>query len=311
VLGVSAFLDEVRSAARRLPSPVVRPGRVAARTARLFYTDACTTYAAAIAYYAVFSLVPLALIFISILGFVLDREDIVDFIFEQVPLEDTADVRADVDRLVGRALDFSWASLSIGAVTLVWSAGGVFGGVRRGLNAATSAKQHRPYWKNKLLDLALIPAFGGLLIIAVWMSSAIERMSDVGPLDLEWGFAIRLSTFLTATSFAFALFLLLYRYVPAARPGWGEAVVGALFATLAFEATKQVWVWATARVANWNDAAVYAGLGYAAGAMLWVYVNAVILLLGSEFGRAAAAEWRDARRAAPLPAPQAAPARVR
>ena len=311
MLGVSAILDEVRSAGRRLPAPIMRPSRVAARTARLFYTDACTTYAAAIAYYAVFSLVPLALIFISILGFVLDREDIVDFIFDQVPLEDTPDVRADVEALVGRALDFSWASLSIGALTLVWSAGGVFGGVRRGLNAATSAKRHRPYWKNKLLDLALIPAFGGLLIIAVWMSSAIERMSEVGPLDLEWGFAIRLSTFLTATSFAFALFLVLYRYVPAARPGWGEAVVGALFATIAFELTKQLWVWAAARVANWNDAAIYAGLGYAAGAMLWVYVNAVILLLGAEFGRAAAAEWRDARQATPVPATPVAPARVR
>ncbi len=309
--GFSSIFRHARSAAHRLPGPVVRPARVVGRTARLFYSDACTTYAAAIAYYAVFSLVPLALIFISILGFVLDREDIVDFIFEQVPLEDTTDVRADVDRLVGRALDFSWASLSIGAVTLIWSAGGVFGGVRRGLNAATSAKRHRPFWKNQLLDFALIPACGGLLIMGVWMSSAVERLSEVGPLDLEWGFAVRMSTFLTAAAVAFALFMLLYRYVPSARPSWGEAIVGAVFATVAFELTKQVWVWAAARVADWNDAAIYAGLGYAAGAMLWVYVNAVILLLGSEFGRAAAAEWRDARRSAPAPAPQAAPARAR
>ena len=289
---------------------VRRPGRVASRTARLFYTDACTTYAAAIAYYMVFSLVPLALIVVSILGFVIERDDIVDFVFEQVPLEETPDVRSDVDRLVGRALDFSWAGLSIGAVTLVWSASGVFGGVRRGLNAARHENPHRPYWQGKLLDIALIPAVGGLLIIAVWITSAVERLSEIGPIDLEWTLALRVLTFAAAAAVAFVLFVLLYRYVPSARPTWAEAIVGAVFATVAFELTKLLWAWAVGRVLNWDDAAVYAGFGYAAGAMLWVYVNAVILLLGAEFGRATAQEWREARATSREVAPVVAPARA-
>ncbi|MEX1103028.1 MAG: YihY/virulence factor BrkB family protein [Dehalococcoidia bacterium] len=290
---------------------MTRPARVIRRTASIFYRDSCTTYAAAIAYYAVFSFVPLALIIISILGFALDREDIAEFIFEQVPLEQTPEVREDVDRLVGRALDFSWASLSIGALTLIWSASGVFGGVRGGLHAASQEKKHRPFWQSKLIDLALIPALGGLLIMTVWISSAVERLSEVGPIDLEWTLAVRLVTFMTAAGVAFVMFLLLYRFIPAARPAWGQAVIGAVFATVAFELAKQLWVWAAARILNWEDAAVYAGLGYAAGGMLWVYVNAVILLLGSEFGRAVAEEWRGAPVAAPATPPQAAPARAR
>lgn len=277
-----------------------------ARTSRLFYSDACTTYAAAIAYYMVFSLVPLALIVVSLLGFFLDRQDIVDFVFDQVPLEKTPEVRSDVDRLVGRALDFSWAGLSIGALTLVWSASGVFGGVRRGLNAARQENPRRPYWQGKLLDIALIPAVGGLLIIGVWITSAVERMSDIGSLDLEWTLAVRLATFVAAALVAMILFVLLYRYVPSARPTWGEAIVGGVFATVAFQLTKLLWAWAAGRILRWDDAAVYAGFGYVAGAMLWVYVNAVILLLGAEFGRATAQEWREARasarKATPVPA---------
>ena len=297
--GSSPIFGRAREALGNLPPAVIRPARVTRRTVRLFYSDACTTYAAAIAYYAVFSFVPLALIVVSILGFVLDRDDIAEFIFDQLPLEQTPEVRQDVDRLVGRALDFSWASLSIGALTLVWSASGVFGGVRRGLHAASRTEQDRPYWQSKLIDLALIPTLGGLLIMAVWASSAVERLSEVGPLDLEWTLGVRLLTFLTAAGIAFVMFLLLYRYIPATRPTWGEALVGAIFATVAFELVKQLWAWAAARVLNWEDAAVYAGLGYAAGAMLWVYVNAVILLLGSEFGRAVAEELRDSRTASP------------
>lgn len=299
-----------REALEGLPPPVTRPARVIRRTVRLFYTDACTTYAAAIAYYAVFSFVPLALIVISILGFVLDRDDIAEFIFEQLPLEQTAETRADVDRLVGRALDFSWASLSVGALTLIWSASGVFGGVRRGLHAASPAHHTRPFWQGKLIDIALIPSLCGLLIMAVWVSSAVERLSEVGPIDLEWTLAVRLLTFLTAAGVAFVMFLLLYRYVPASRPGWGEAAIGAVFSTVAFELVKQLWAWAAARILNWDDAAVYAGLGYAAGAMLWVYVNAVILLLGSEFGRSVAEEWREARvLASSIPVPRGEAAR--
>lgn len=301
----------MRALAARMPMFVRRPARVAGSTVRLFYTDACTTYAAAIAYYTVFSLVPLALIIVSILGFVFERDEIVDFVFDQVPLEQTTGVRSDVDRLVGRALDFSWAGLSIGALTLVWSASGVFGGVRRGLNAARHDNPRRPYWQGKLLDIALVPALGGLLIIGVWITSAVERLSDIGPLNLEWNLAVRLAAFTAAAAIAFTLFVLLYRYVPSARPTWAEAIVGATFATVAFELTKLLWAWAVSRILNWDDAAVYAGLGYAAGAMLWVYVNAVILLMGAEFGRAAAQEWREARASAGAVTAAVAPARAR
>ncbi|HEX6030242.1 MAG TPA: YihY/virulence factor BrkB family protein [Tepidiformaceae bacterium] len=288
--------------AERLPAPLHHSARVLGRTGWLFYTDSCTTYAAAIAYYAVFSLVPLAVIVVSILGLVVEKQEIVNFIFEQIPLRQTPDVEKQVNDLVGHALGFRWAGLSIGAVTLVWSASGVFGGVRRGLNAATHTKRSRPFWQSKLMDFALIPTLGGLLILGVWVSSAVERLTEIEPLNIEWSLAVRTVTFLTAASITFALFVLLYRYVPVPRHGWPEAATGAAFATVAFELSKQLWAWAVARVVGWDSAAIYAGLGYAAGIMLWVYINAIVLLLGAEFGRAVTQEWRDTRKGASVPA---------
>ena len=279
----------------RLPSPLRHSARVLGRTGYLFYADSCSTYAAAIAYYAVFSLVPLAVIVISILGLVVEEDKIVEFIFEQIPLRQTADVEKQVSDLVGHALGFRWAGLSIGAITLIWSASGVFGGVRRGLNAARPEKRARPFWQSKLLDIALIPTLGGLLILGVWVTSAVERLSEVEPFSIEWGLAIRTGTFLTAAGVTFALFVILYRYVPVPRHGWAEAAAGAAFATFLFETVKQLWAWAAARVLGWESAAIYAGLGYAAGIMLWIYVNAIGLLLGAEFGRAATQEWREVR----------------
>ena len=81
----------------------------------------------------------------------MDREEIVDFVFEQVPLQDTADVKANVNEIVHRAQEFSLASLSFGVITLLWSGTGIFAAVRRGLNAASHRTTPRPYWRAKLL----------------------------------------------------------------------------------------------------------------------------------------------------------------
>jgi membrane protein len=90
------------------------------------------------------------------------------------------------------------------------------------------------------------------------------------------------------------MFALLYKYVPTIRPPWREALGGASFATVLFEGAKNVIAIVVAATSFSRDTAIYAGFGTALAFLIWMFVNASILLLGAEFGRAIRKEAGDA-----------------
>ena len=280
----------VTRAWQALPQPVRLPFRVVATTVRLYADDGCGTFAAAIAYYAIFSLVPLSLIILSIFGLVVEEQTITTFVFEQLPLKETPSVHDSVQEIVRRAHDISVAGLSFGVVALIWSSSGIFSAVRKGLNAASHRKKARPYWHGKLIDFTLIPALGILILLSVGLTGmsqlVIEQLGSVGPFNLDTNLALRISSYVIPAAISFGMFALLYKYVPTVRPSWGEALSGAAFATVLFELAKNFYAMVFALTAFSKDTAVYAGFGNALGFLLWLFVNASILLLGAEFGRA-------------------------
>jgi membrane protein len=282
--------ERIGRAWRRVPAPVRAPFTVVGRTFHVYMDDSCSTYAAAIAYYSIFSLVPLALIILSIFGLVVPRQDITQFVFEQFPLQETEAVHTNVDNIVARAQDISAAGLGFGILALIWSSSGIFSAVRRGLNAASDRKEGRPYWHGKLIDVALIPCLGLLIILAVGLTAAsqvvIERVGSLGPLDFDTNLALRVSSYVVPAVISFVMFAMLYRYVPTARPRWPEAITGAVFATFLFEVTKNFYALVFSLTAFSKDTAIYAGFGNALGVLLLFFLTASILLLGAEFGRA-------------------------
>lgn len=274
-----------------VPGFIRRPAGVVVRTFQFYSADNCSIYAAAIAYYAIFSLVPLALVTLSIFGAFVERDEIVDFVFEQFALQDTASVRQDVDQIIGRAGEFSLAGLSFGAVGLFWSGSGIFSALRRGLNATTHMPQGRAFWRSKLLDLALVPSVGLLIVLSIGLTAAsrvaIDRAGDLGVIEINGGTATRLLGIFLPTLVSYPTFVLMYRFVPSHRVGWREALVSAGFATVVFEAFKNVIALVFSFTAFTQDQAIYAGIGTALVILFVVFLAGSIILLGAEFGRAA------------------------
>jgi len=273
-----------------LPVPVRRPFQVIATTIRLYVEDGCSTYAAAIAYYAIFSIIPLSLITLSVFGLVVDPDRITDWVFDQIPLQETETVRNNVDGIIERARKISPASIGFGVFFLVWSSSGIFGAVRKGLNNATHLRKGRPYWHGKLIDFALIPALGLLIVLSVGLTAmariVVERVDEIGPINIDTNLTLRISGVILPAFVSFSMFLLLYKYVPTIRPAWREAIAGALFATILFELAKNLIATVITYADFSRDTAIYAGFGTALAFLVWMFVNASILLLGAEFGRA-------------------------
>lgn len=279
--------------ARHLPAfHAVRAfATLVARTLRLYLDDHCGTYAAAIAFYAIFSLVPLSLVTVSLFGLLVPEERITRFIFEQFPLEETPNVRDNVETIVSRAHQVSAAGIGVGVLALLWSASGIFAALRRGLNRAMGRRETGPFWRGKLIDLALIPSLGLLVLVTIIGTSAaqlvIEEAERLGPISFDTSTALRVATFTVSSTVALGAFLLLYRYVPAPRPGWRQALVSAAFAMVLFELARFAASAFFTYTPFTRDTALYASFGTVLTVLLWIFINASIVLLGAEFGRAA------------------------
>ena len=275
---------------RIIPWPIRRPFEVIVKTIQLYIEDGCSTYAAAIAYYAIFSIIPLSLITLSIFGLVVDRDRIVEWVFDQVPLRETDSVRDSVDEIIRRTRQVSPASIGLGFLFLIWSSSGIFGAVRKGLNAATHLRKGQPYWHGKLIDIALIPTIGLLIALSVGLTAAarivLEHFDEIGPFVIDTSLALQIAGYVLPALVSFSMFFLLYKYVPTYRPPWREAIGGALFATLLFEVTKNLIATFITYTNFSRDTAIYAGFGTALAFLIWMFVNSSILLLGAEFGRA-------------------------
>lgn len=282
--------DTVSRAVERGPGVTRQPGRVLVTTFRMYSQDHCGTYAAAIAYYAIFSLIPLVLVIVSLFGLFVDRQEIVDFVFEQVPLKQTETVQRNVEDAVNGAKNISVAGLSFGVLLLVWSSTGMFGAVRKGLNATSHRGIGQSYFHGKLIDFALIFAAGMLVIFSIGVTAivqvAVQRAGDLGLVNVKTNLGVQMAYYLVPAVASFVLFVMLYRFVPTSRPSWREAAAGAVFATVLFELAKNGAALLIGNTAFSRNTALYAGFGTALAFLFWTFVNASILLLGAEFARA-------------------------
>ena len=320
------------------------------RTVQEYGDDNCSHMAAAISYYVLFSIIPLAIFTVSIFGLVVRDDDlqqdiaqeIVDFmnVEEGVPLlqpdeeaiarvygqpaveevqlaiddlskseleqlaaeleagrtitlaglalgEDELSVRADniVTETLEGVADVSGPLAIVGLVGMAWAGSAMFGAVRKSLNIAWDTDVHRPVVQQKLVDLGLVLGLGVLLAASVAGTGALrtlQALSDdaLGPLSGSGGlFWAVLPLFLPAI-FTFAIFALMYVYVPNVSTPFREIWPGAVLATVLFELLKNLFA---LYVANFNNyAGAYGALGILLLFLLWIYLTSTILLVGAE-----------------------------
>lgn len=254
------------------------------RTTRDFMTDRCTQMAAAIAYSVLFAIIPVVALAVAAFGLFLRipeiRQVVVERILENLPVR--AGLVVDAIRGVSTA---SQPLTIVGVVGLVWAALGMFGAVRDALNVAWGVRKGRNPFRQKLFDLASFVVLGLLFVGSILGTMALHALQDASARALgSHSGQIQFLWVTTGWAFpalvTFVAFLFLYRYVPNVRHGMGDVWPGALAATLLFEAAKHAFTW---YVASFNRfELVYGALGAVMLFLLWVYVSAVILLIGAE-----------------------------
>jgi membrane protein len=256
-------------------------------TALGYTTDSSGQQAAAITYYVLFSMVPLGIFGLSVLGRFLGTEEVqqqvVDWIMETLPFT-PVEGRRQVEEFVAGLQSISTSLAIIGVIAALWGSLGMFSAVRRSLNNIWGMREERPFVQSKLVDLFQVGLVALVLLGSVILTGFLRVARQIstnigGPISGDSPFW-ELPTALIPLLVTFVAFCGLYKIVPAARPRWRSVVPGALLAAILFEVLKQGFA---IYVANFNNYdAVYGALG---GVMLFLfslYLSSCILLVGGE-----------------------------
>lgn len=256
------------------------------RTVQDFVADDCPHLAAAISYYSLFSLFPLLLGLIAVLGFAVGsatvQGEVTDWVAGFLPQSGEL-ISANVSRVV-KAREEAGVLAVLG---FLWSATAVFGTIRKGLNAAWDVERARPLLQQKLLDLAMVGGVGALFVLSTLLT-ATQRLLRQWQLPLPGidvlghESLIAVGGTVLAAALTYLVFLLLYKTVPNTDVAWRSAALGATLATILFEVAMTVFVWYAQAFGRYE--LVYGSLGAAIGLLTWVYLSALILLLGAELG---------------------------
>ena len=243
----------------------------------------CPHLAAAIAFYAFFSLFPLVLALVSALGFFLGsrsaQAELAQDIGALVPVSEQL-VTSTIQGVVqARAI-----TGVIGILGLFWAGSAVFGAIRKGVNTAWGIREPRPFLRERLLDLSLMFGAGLLILLSVFTTAILGFFQELSDLwfpglasggDFIWEQLARL----IPPVLTFVTFLILYRMLPNTRVRVREAWLGAMVATIAFEVVKNGFVWYARSYASYN--LVYGPVAAVVVLLAWTYLSAVILHMGA------------------------------
>lgn len=238
--------------------------------------------ASALAFQIFFSLLPFFLLLVGVLGMFLSSQQLRGELI--VLLRDIYPGLSD-RRLVDELVASGGLTLGVGLVGTVWSVTTIHGSLDRALRAVLGGTQ-RTFVRNRVQGLL----FGVLLMLLALVSfassfvvQALAGWMQQNGLAASQRLALELLSPVGGAAAGFVLFYVIFLTVPRRRMSLRARVAGALTAALAWEVAKVAFA-VLAREAGLFH--TYGGLAVAAGLLTWIYLTAIILLVGAEVMKA-------------------------
>jgi len=237
-----------------------------------FGDDQGGNLAALVAYFAFFSLFPLLLVFVTVLGFVLQGDPSAQHSVEQSVTSQFPGIGASLklSSLHGHVL-----VLIFGLVTSLLSGLGVTNAAQNAMNQVWAVPlKHRPnFIQSRLRGLALLFSLGALFLIATFASGLVTGGLG-GPALKVVGIAVSLIL-------NFGLFLAAFRLMTAPNIETRCLLVGVTAAAVAWEILQIVGgVYIGHVERHWTG--TYASIGFVIALLVWLHLGAQMTLYAAE-----------------------------
>jgi membrane protein len=246
--------------------------------------DGCVGLAAQLAFYFFLALFPALIFLIALLAFVPVRsamDEALRGLGQFAPSDVVAIVRRQFTDV---AAGEDGGLLTFGIVAALWSSSAAMTAIIDALNRAYDIEEWRPWWKRRLIAIALTLGLAGfiLLSLAIVIAGPAAARAMTGWLGLgEWMIAI---WGVTQWPVAFLLVVLavdlVYYFAPNADTEWVWMTPGSVLATSLWLATSLGFKLYLARVASFG--VMYGTAGSVMVLLLWFYVSGFAILVGAE-----------------------------
>jgi membrane protein len=267
--------------------PAIRLWRLIKQAADNWSTDEASTIGAALAFYCAFSLAPLLVIILTIVGKIVGTQVAYGYVADQL----SALLGAGSAQIVLTAVRSSQTEQGtiatvVSIVTLLVGATTVFAALEGALEQMWGVETSitsgwRGFVRTRLMSLGIILAIGFLLLVSLSITTAVSALQNfvsqqyTGFLVLTYVLNIVLSLVMSASVVA-----VIYQYMPARRLAWKPIVYGALVTAILFHAGR--WAIGLYLSKALQPSAFGAAASFAA-LLLWLYYSAQIFLFGAEF----------------------------
>lgn len=260
------------------------------RTIQEWIADDAPQFGAALAYYSVFSLAPMVLLILTLLGFIFRENpagiwnkmvEQMSYFLDQSAIAVVQDIAKNIAASKKTAV-----SGAIGIALAVFGATGVFGQLQNSLNIiwGVKAKPRAGIWgfiRTRFLSFALLAGIAFLLLISLVIEALIKAFSGYLKTFLPGAPSMIVPLYITADLLVvIAVFAMIFKALPNAVIRWRDVWIGAVLTAVLF------------LIGKWG-LGIYLGSGTASSAygaasslitlLLWVYYSSQILLFGAEF----------------------------
>ena len=252
--------------------------------------DKAPQLGAALAYYTVFSLAPLVLVLLAIIGFIFrkDPNGAWDRITEQMSyFMDPAGVKVvqDIAKTAAKPSAGFLASV-IGVGLALFGASGVFGQLQDALNTIWGVKAKpgsaiMTYLRVRFLSFAMVAGICFMLLVSLTVEAVLKGFSHYLQTAFPGGAVLAFTLYIIVDlAIIILLFAMIFRYLPDVEVRWRDVWVGSAMTALLFLIGK----WALGLYLGSGAAgSAYGAASSLVTLLLWIYYSSQILLFGAEF----------------------------
>lgn len=254
-----------------------------------FFTEDCLKFSASLSYYTIFALPSFAVILISFFGYFLNEEDVSRNLYHHLNKLVGIQISNEIDQIVinSRLHGASIFETIVGAITLLFSATGMFSEMQSSINDIWKIKaREKSTLLRTVLDqffsFSMIFIFGFILAVSLFLDSFIEIFNSkvTNYLNLEiLNFTEFINSILVFFIIIFIIFYI-FKELPDAKIKSKDALVGALFTAILFMIGKFI---IGLYIENSDKMTFYGTAGSILILLLWVYYSAIILYFGAVF----------------------------
>jgi YihY family inner membrane protein len=259
--------------------------RMISQAVHQFHENDLFTSAAAMSYFGLMTLFPALLLLLALSNRIAAGNEMVHHIVQVYPgsskfLQDT------IRSLSGISTE---VTITCGLVVL-WAGSWVFAIAERALNRIWGTT-HRTFLHGRLLTLGMIGIVGLLLSVSVLATSVLVALQEIAgrlsPRQLEnyrllasagslfWQLVFALVSLLVT----FALFAIVYRFMPNAHVTVRDTIPGAVIGGLLWEGAKYLFAWS---LNYFHYDQIYGSVGAVVAVLTWGYVSSLVLLFGAQ-----------------------------